>query len=425
MNFLSWLKKGSLAVIDQGLFSGANFIVNILLARWLTPEEYGAFAVAMSVFYLLAGFHTAVLTEPMMVFGAGKYRESFRKYLGMLLYGHWGIAAIISLALGVAALVTSHYGSKVLSHALAGLAIASPFLLLFWLARRACYVPMRPVWAVIGSAMNLVIVVAGVFLLWRASLLSGFSGLVLLGVAAGVASLVALAPVRPQVAGFAGNPTVGMVISDHQGYGVWIVAEGLAYSTFAQLWIILVPAFLGFRGSAAILAVLNMYKPAYLLMQSVALILLPSFVRLSKNSTPQAFYKKVSHLGITLGIVMLLYATTITVSGKKLLHLFYAGKYDEHVSLAAILGITLVVAALTQIAILALKSHNRITGLMYVWGVATLGALGTSIPLMMMFGVNGAALGYLLGYTLACWTVYHQLRMIKNDKTTAETPPTV
>ena len=67
-----WLGKGFWALLDQGLFSGANFLVNILLARWLPPEEYGAFAVAMSVFYLLAGFHTAVLTEPMMVFGAGK-----------------------------------------------------------------------------------------------------------------------------------------------------------------------------------------------------------------------------------------------------------------------------------------------------------------------------------------------------------------
>ncbi|GIX47763.1 MAG: hypothetical protein KatS3mg131_1974 [Candidatus Tectimicrobiota bacterium] len=61
-----WARKGGLAVLDQGLFSGANFLVNILLARWLPPEEYGAFAVALSVFYLLAGFHTAVLTEPML-----------------------------------------------------------------------------------------------------------------------------------------------------------------------------------------------------------------------------------------------------------------------------------------------------------------------------------------------------------------------
>jgi hypothetical protein len=47
LNLISWFKKGSLAVLDQGLFSGANFIVNILLARWLAPEEYGAFAVAL------------------------------------------------------------------------------------------------------------------------------------------------------------------------------------------------------------------------------------------------------------------------------------------------------------------------------------------------------------------------------------------
>ena len=30
-----WIQKGGLTVLDQGLFSGANFLVNILLARWL------------------------------------------------------------------------------------------------------------------------------------------------------------------------------------------------------------------------------------------------------------------------------------------------------------------------------------------------------------------------------------------------------
>jgi len=70
-----WAKQGIWAIIDQALFSGANFIVNILLARWLSQEQYGAFAVALSIFYLLAGFHTAVLTEPMMVFGLEKSKR--------------------------------------------------------------------------------------------------------------------------------------------------------------------------------------------------------------------------------------------------------------------------------------------------------------------------------------------------------------
>ena len=75
-----WARMGGLAVLDQGLFSGANFLVNILLARWLAPDEYGAFAVALSVFYLLAGLHTAVVSEPIMVPGTGKYRAQFPRY---------------------------------------------------------------------------------------------------------------------------------------------------------------------------------------------------------------------------------------------------------------------------------------------------------------------------------------------------------
>jgi len=42
------------------------------------------------------------------------------------------------------------------------------------------------------SGVNFALVVDGVFLLWRVKLLSGLSGLVLLGVSAGIASWVAL-----------------------------------------------------------------------------------------------------------------------------------------------------------------------------------------------------------------------------------------
>ena len=85
---MPWVGKGSLAILDQGLFAGSNFLLNVLLARWLDPADYGAFALAYSVFLLLGVFHTAILTEPMLVFGPGKYRERFHEYLGILLRGH-------------------------------------------------------------------------------------------------------------------------------------------------------------------------------------------------------------------------------------------------------------------------------------------------------------------------------------------------
>ena len=47
-----WAGKGLTAVLDEGVFFGCHFMVNVLLARWLPLREYGAFALAYSIFVL-------------------------------------------------------------------------------------------------------------------------------------------------------------------------------------------------------------------------------------------------------------------------------------------------------------------------------------------------------------------------------------
>ena len=147
-----WAAKGGLAILDQGLFAGANFVVNILLARWLTPEDYGAFALAYSIFLLFAAFHTAILTEPMMVFGAGRYAGKFDRYLGILLRGHFALMVPASLVLAGVALLLGRLYSPSVEHAFLGLAVAAGFILLLWLLRKVFHVTSQPGWAVLGSA---------------------------------------------------------------------------------------------------------------------------------------------------------------------------------------------------------------------------------------------------------------------------------
>jgi hypothetical protein len=115
---VAWAHKGGFAILDQALFAGTNFLVNVLLARWLEPAQYGAFAVAYAVFLLLTTFHTAVLTEPMLVFGAGKYADRFPQYMGLLISGHCWVASLIALLLAVAALTMRGLGPAHLPQAL-------------------------------------------------------------------------------------------------------------------------------------------------------------------------------------------------------------------------------------------------------------------------------------------------------------------
>src|SRR5260370_23428769 len=91
-NILSWLspwiRKGGFALLDQGLISGSNFIISILLARWLMPDQYGSYAIAFGVFVLVVLVYQSLVLEPMAVFGASSYRDSLRDYLRSVLRLH-------------------------------------------------------------------------------------------------------------------------------------------------------------------------------------------------------------------------------------------------------------------------------------------------------------------------------------------------
>ena len=57
---------GAWAVADQALYAGANFAVNVALARALAPEAYGAFTTAFIAFLLLGAVHGGLLIEPVL-----------------------------------------------------------------------------------------------------------------------------------------------------------------------------------------------------------------------------------------------------------------------------------------------------------------------------------------------------------------------
>src|SRR3981081_680030 len=78
--------KGGLALLAQALISGANFLVGILLARWLFPAVYGAYALAFALFLLLSFVSQSLLFEPMAVFSGSAYRKSMRGYFRSVLW---------------------------------------------------------------------------------------------------------------------------------------------------------------------------------------------------------------------------------------------------------------------------------------------------------------------------------------------------
>src|SRR5580704_2047210 len=194
---LRWLNRGSLAILDQGLISGSNFLVSILLARWLAPDFYGAYAVAFGILVLLTLVYSALILEPMSVYGGAVYRSSLLGYVKSLLKMHAAVSLVFALLVSEGAILVSYSGrDSGLAGALLGVAIAAPCVLLLWVLRRALYLKMHSGRAAAGALLYCVLMVTGLWIFNAKSLLSPFNALLLMGAAALVASVLLIAFLR-------------------------------------------------------------------------------------------------------------------------------------------------------------------------------------------------------------------------------------
>ena len=154
-----WTTRGFWAIVDQALFAVSNLIINVLLARWLSPREYGAFVTAYVVLLLVGVAHSGAAhraddghrTEPV------RARAQFKDYFSFLLRFQWAFGAAAAATLLLVGAAAHGFGAALLGSTFVGLACAAPFIFLSWLARRACYVERKPAIAALGGAMYLLI----------------------------------------------------------------------------------------------------------------------------------------------------------------------------------------------------------------------------------------------------------------------------
>jgi O-antigen/teichoic acid export membrane protein len=390
---LSWAKKGGFAVLDQALFAGANFLVNIFLARWLEPAQYGAFAVAYAVFLLLATFHTAVLTEPMLVFGAGKYTKRFPQYIGVLMYGHWWVTGIISLPLAMTAFVLWQLGHDELVQAIVGLTLASPLILFMWLVRRAFYVPSLPQWAAVGGALYLGLMLAGMYGLYRQHWLSTASALSMMGIASLAVSLWLSTILRPHWYITGASPPLDTVYADHWDYGCWAIAVAAVTWVPWTLHYTLLAAWVGLEGSAALRAIMNLIMPILHVNSAIAVLLLPPFVQAFTTEDCAQFLRFVRLVFILFAMGALCYWLFLLCFHVEVLCWVYGGRYGEETKALLLAGLTPLPVGVTAVLGSALRAMKRPDQIFWCQTVGAVVTITLGLWLLHAYGVMGAVIG--------------------------------
>lgn len=416
--FGRWLGKGFWTITDQGLFATSNFILNILLARWLTPHDYGAFAVVFAGFLLLGLLHTALLVEPMLVFGPDKYETRLPEYLGALLYGHIVFSAACSLILLLIGLELRALDSQALSSALIGLAVAAPFILFQQLLRRACYIHFNPQLAALGGALYMTLMLTGAYLLYQSENLSAHTAFMLMGFAGLLAGTLFFIWLRVRFPSLRSDNLPQESFRDHWSYGRWSVANRAVSWVTESSYLLFLPIFSGLEASAAMRALTNLMMPAIQTYWSLSYLFLPSLVQVRGEMR----FKRIVYLALAIYLASAVaYWLVLGLMHRPLVTWIYDGRYAEYASLLWFLGLFPLFAGAAEVLSTALRALRRVDQVFWAAMLSATVTLTVGLGALFLLGVAGAVVWILVAWSTAtvalAWFFWSQREAwaIKNE----------
>lgn len=383
--------QGGWAVADQALFAGSNLLVNVLLARWLPGDEYGAFVTAYSVLLLVQIAHAALLIEPMLIFGADKHQASFSDYFDVLRRYHWKVMLAAGTALAAIAIAVAIFVDRLVGEALLGLAVTSPCILLSWLARRGCLGVSKPHLAAFGGAINLSVVLVGLLLLSRLNLLTVLSAQLLLGVAAIATTACLLRPLARLTTTPLSIEARDSVWSDHWGYARWSGATGILTWFYSFIYYLVLPRWYGLAASGSLKALQNLILPILHSDGALVTLLLPQFVR--SRRIPGRFSLIVSATAAGFSIEAACYWLMLLFFGERIVALLYGGTFHFDHSVLLMIGAVPPLSSLVNILGNALRAREEPEGVFWATIAAVVVAGTFGIAAVAVAGINGAIIG--------------------------------
>jgi len=390
MGVVRGLRSGATGVMDQVVLSGTSLAIGLALARELPGEVFGAYAVTLAISLIGLSLQVSLITDPLVILGAGRSGDEQRSYFGTLLRMQtWAGAGmgVLTAAIAVIGLRMSP-GSEVWA-AVAGLAIATAPMHLQIFIRSALLARLEPAKALLNDAIHCALRLATLPLLMSLGMLSPFWVFVAQGIASVVSILFAAGLcaeiLRPRQAPW------GSVAREHWSYGKWMLGASGAHWFSGQSPLVLAAGMLSPLAAAGIKASMYLVSPVNVALTGLDGILAPRASRLASQDAGGLHRFLVRVFMLTTG-GSLLYALLLFPVARPIMDIVYKGRYSDFLPIVTILLVDIVIRSMTRAPVLRMKidqNTHRIFLAHTLCAVTAVIALGLLTP---AWGVTGAAL---------------------------------
>lgn len=390
------MSKSTWAFIDQGVFAFSNFLLNVYLARSLPSNDYGAFALAYTVFLFVAVVHTSFFTEPLLVFGSGRYEDAQSSYLRRLIKLHWiwgSLGASILVFFGALIYWDNEARSTILL-----LAALSGVLLFQWMMRRACYLRQQSKIAGLAGIIYFVIVILGIYLANHYQILGTQVAVLILALACFIsASFIQWKLFKIKLLSSEKNLAVKEVVKTHLDYGKWALTMGIIGWIAGNVAMISLPWWHGNSSVANFRAALNLALPVQQLLAAAGPLLVPFLVRKRNEKT---YRSTVLKCAVAFAIPPLVWALFLTIFGNHISNFIYEGKYVFSETSLLLLGLWVCFGTYGLVIATALRACEKPKLALRGYAVAAGFSLCLGVPMIACWGIIGAFWSLIMAATV-------------------------
>ena len=389
-------RKSAMALADQAVVSGTNFLTAVIVGRICGPDELGIFSLGFAFVVLMIGVQESLISTPYVIYGNRRHGALRAQYAGSVLVHQTVLSAVAVICMAaIAALLGAGIGPPGLVPVVWVLAALIPFILLREFGRRLAFAHLDVTKALMVDLAVATIQIGGLVWLAAGAKLSAVAAQTVAGSACAVVGITWLALACKRFA--VRWRDVPRQWRQNWLLGRWVCA-GRATSVlhaYCVYWLLALT--LGAAGTgeyAACMTVIMLSNPFLL---GISNVLGPRAARAFAEGGSREVRRVVWKAALLLSVPMAIFCGLVVLFGDAALCVLYGSQYAGHQQTLAVLALSTLITALCiavdhGLCVMERPDVNFKAGLLGL-GVTLLIALALVGPC----GILGAAWGMLAG----------------------------
>lgn len=385
-----------MVLFDQTFVSGGNFVLGVLLARWLGLSAYGLFSLLwMGVLFALS-VHQAFVTQPLMTLFAKKTGEARAAYFRSVLQ----IQILLSLALATLTTLVFFFLNFVgfqpewllwlpLVGGLSAVYLLQDTLRKIFFVKKKYLVPLIMDTVVYGP---LLAVLTALHMGGTLSLKNTLFGLL---VAYGASSLVGFFKSNFSFSGF-NKTTIQTTLSEHYHFSIWLLGTSLLQWFSGNFFLVAAAGILGTVAVGALRMVQNMVGLCHVLFLAMENIVPAEAAQQFFHHGKEKMNTYLQRVTLVGGIPLLLILGALSLLAPWLIGLLYGEEYVPYSYLIWVYSAHYILVYLGYPLRFALRTVQYTSPIFVAYAISAGLSLALAFPMVNAWGMLGVMGGLML-----------------------------